>query len=152
MYATHLKHLETPQKWIQRQPWMKIKWKINSNHGVQCPHFQENKKKKSKSKEKKWYQIFFKKLVILDQIDSICTLIGTKTWLSFLSNQFQNAQLDSKSYSLELMFLCWPFYTLMVMHWVSKLKLWLTLTLELETPFLIDWCIITRKLAWFIII
>ena len=37
-------------KVIQMQPWMKIKWKIDRDHGVQCLYFQKKKKKK-------WYQV-----------------------------------------------------------------------------------------------
>ena len=60
---------------------------------------------------------------------------------SLLSDQFQNIELNNKSYSLEHQWLC--FYVDYLLHWwlcigFSNLRLWLTLTYELETLFLMN--------------
>ena len=66
----------------------------------------------------------------------------TKDMTRFLlSDQFQNIELDSKSYSLEHQCLC--FYVDSLLHWwlcigFSNLRLWLTITYELETSFLMN--------------
>ena len=66
---------------------------------------------------------------------------------SLLSNQFQNLELDNKSYSLKHPYLC--FYVGSLIHWwlcigLSKLRLWLTLTCDLETSFLMNWCVLSE--------
>ena len=70
----------------------------------------------------------------------------TKGMTGFLlSDQFRNIELDNKLYSLKHQYLC--FYVGSLIHWwlcikFSKLRLWLTLTFDLETSFLMDWCIL----------
>ena len=144
----------TPKS-IQRQSWMSIKRKNQLIMVCNAPTFKRKRKKqdiklrgiqvvlyldhrghvkqKSDDFSSNWLDVFF---------NLTKGMIG-----SLLSDQFQNIELDSKLYSLENQYLC--FYVSSYLHWwlcirFLKLRLQLTLTFDLETSFLMDWCILSE--------